>query len=193
MHSCVLLLNNIQLLLLFLLLDAQNLKEILGAAAWRHILGYFSELTLQNVAALQLLHVRSLAQPPAEKHQNHVLNHVDSQPPPCLASKPVVISSLRAFSWGTPYVSISHPDRGCGASAEALPTSGTAEEARLSTELMRGPQMLHVRHLEPRTLLLYYPTLATAQALFNWVVMGCWGETPLVSLVTACIIRRGRS
>lgn len=33
---------------------------------------------------------------------------------------------------GSPYVSISHPNRGCGASAEALPTSGTVEEARLS-------------------------------------------------------------
>lgn len=38
---------------------------------------FFCELTLQDVAALQLLHVRSLAQPPAEKHQNHVLDHVD--------------------------------------------------------------------------------------------------------------------
>lgn len=64
-----------------------------------HVFEYFfSELTLQDVAALQLLHVRSLAQPPAEKHQNHVLNHVDSPPPPRLASKPVLISSLRAFS-----------------------------------------------------------------------------------------------
>lgn len=33
------------------------------------------ELTFQNVPTLQLLHIRSLAQPPAEKHQNHVLNH----------------------------------------------------------------------------------------------------------------------
>lgn len=39
---------------------------------------------------------------------------------------------------------------------------------------------------------LYSPTLVTAQALFNPVVMGCWGETPLVSLVTACIIRSRR-
>lgn len=95
MHSCVLL-NNVQLLLLFLHLDAQNLKEIL--LQLEDIFEHFFELTLQNVAALQLLHVRSLAQPPAEKHQNHVLNHVDSQPPRYLFSKPVLISSLRAFS-----------------------------------------------------------------------------------------------
>lgn len=31
------------------------------------------------------------------------------------------------------------------------------------------------------------------QALLNWVVMGCWGATPLVSLVTACIICKGWS
>lgn len=31
------------------------------------------------------------------------------------------------------------------------------------------------------------------QALFNWVVMSCWGATPLVSLVTACIICSRRS
>lgn len=43
------------------------------------------------------------------------------------------------------------------------------KKARLF-ELMRGPQMLHVRRREPRTLL--FTTLATAQALFNWVVMG---------------------
>lgn len=33
-------------------------------------------LTLQNVPALQLLHCRPLAQSPAEKHQNYVLDHV---------------------------------------------------------------------------------------------------------------------
>lgn len=31
------------------------------------------------------------------------------------------------------------------------------------------------------------------QALLNWVVIGCRGATPLVSLVTACIICRRRS
>ncbi len=94
------------------------------------------ELTFQDVPALQLLHVRSLAQPPAEKHQNHVLNHFDF---PCpILFKPAVASSLCAFSRGIPYVSISHPNRGCGASAEALPTSGIVEEAQFS-----GLRILH--------------------------------------------------
>lgn len=42
--------------------------------------------------------------------------------------KPAVVSSLCAFSRGIPYVSISHPNRGCGAWAEALPTSGITDE-----------------------------------------------------------------
>lgn len=33
-------------------------------------------LTLQDVPALQLLHGRPLAQSPAEKHQNYVLDHL---------------------------------------------------------------------------------------------------------------------
>lgn len=83
MHSCVLLLNNEQLLLLFCAFTHRR-KKILGSAALGHFFFFhksFSELTLENVAALQLLHVRSLAQPPAEKHQNHVLNHVASLSP----------------------------------------------------------------------------------------------------------------
>lgn len=34
------------------------------------------ELTLQDVPTLQLLHRRPLAQPPAEKHQDYVLDHL---------------------------------------------------------------------------------------------------------------------
>lgn len=37
-------------------------------------------LTLQDVPTLQLLHGRSLAQSPAEKHQNYVLDHVYCPP-----------------------------------------------------------------------------------------------------------------
>ncbi len=90
------------------------------------------KLTFQDVPTLQLLHIRSLAQPPAEKHQNHVLNHFDFN---CLLPvrfKPALVSSLFAFWRGIPYVSISHPNLGCGASAEALPTSGIIEEAQFS-------------------------------------------------------------
>lgn len=88
----------------------------------------FFKLTFEDVPALQLLHIGSLAQPPAEKHQHHVLNHFLLCPPrrglaaaPCpIPLRPAPVSSLRS------YVSISHPNRGCAASAEARPTSGTA-------------------------------------------------------------------
>lgn len=35
-------------------------------------------LTFEDVSALQLLDCRSLAQSPAEKHQNHILDHFQS-------------------------------------------------------------------------------------------------------------------
>lgn len=57
---------------------------------------------------------------------------VSSTPCP-IPPTPARVSSLRVLSTGTPYVSISHPNRGCAASVEARPTSGTAaEEARFS-------------------------------------------------------------
>lgn len=37
-------------------------------------------LTLEDVAALELLHCRPLAQSPAEKHQNYVLDHLSPLP-----------------------------------------------------------------------------------------------------------------
>lgn len=164
------------------------------------------ELTFQDVPTLQLLHIRSLAQPPAEKHQNHVLNHCDFSWPCPVLFKPAVVSSLCAFSRGIPYVSISHPNRGCGASAEALPTSGTVEEARfcrlriLHQIISRCQDAAsqvqlpcNVDCTRPRQLRHYSTIRHSLQALFNWVVMGCWGATPLVSLVTACIICRRRS
>lgn len=116
------------------------------------------ELTFQDVPTLQLLDIGSLAQPPAEKHQNHVLNHFDSQCPPVsprpVPSRPVLfkpagVSSLCAFSRGIPYVSISHPNRGCGASAEALPTSGTTNEARG----LRFDEFLHPNFFKSLSLL----------------------------------------
>lgn len=92
--------------------------------------GAIFQLTFQDVPALQLLHIGSLAQPPAEKHQNHVLYHFSSllcptgrglAADPCpIPLTPAPVSSLRS------YVSISHPNRGCAASAEARPTFGTA-------------------------------------------------------------------
>lgn len=58
-----------------------------------------------------------------------------------LLLKQLVVSSLSAFSKGIPYVSISHPDRGCVVSAEALPTFGRVFEQKNKHEalILPGP------------------------------------------------------
>lgn len=71
---------------------------------------------------------------------------------PSLSLALKAVSSLRAFSRGTPYVSISRPTRGCAAWAEALPTFGRDKEKEalillvreLSTKLELGVSELHL-------------------------------------------------
>lgn len=88
------------------------------------------QLTFEDISTFELFNIRSLAQSPAEKHQNHVLNHCACKFQFPSLSKPAALSSLRAFSRGTPYVSISHPNPGCGdALTEALPTSGIVKRS----------------------------------------------------------------
>lgn len=127
---------------------------------------------------------------------------------PCpILSKPAVVSSLCAFSRGIPYVSISHPNRGCDASAEALPTSGIVKEAQFSGLRILHQIIFRSQDAASQVQLPYcvystppqqhrHSSLLPAtdyRRFLNWVVMGCWGATPLVSLVTACIICRRRS
>lgn len=101
--------------------------------------------------------------------------------------KPAVVSSLCAFSRGIPYVSISHPNRGCGAWAEALPTSGITDEEPNSLSVLRilhqnlFPvfEMLHLRcswrvAISSSGTPLYYPPQTTgAFQLGRDELLGC--------------------
>lgn len=126
---------------------------------------------------------------------------------PCpIPPTPVRVSSLRALSTGIPYVSISHPNRGCAASVEARPTSGTAaEEARFSPgfEVYFSPPAQCASSCRMsgaaaarrcvRSTPLYYPPQSTSAFQVGRDVLPGRDSppTPLVSLVTACIMCKG--